>query len=347
MIPNRTSAWRAVAQRDRTYDGKFVYAVSSTRIYCRPSCASRRPTRSGVEFFETPALAERAGFRACKRCKPTSLSAPLIERAVTQASQYIAQHADERITLATLARNAGVSASHLQREFKRILGVSPREFQTAERHRRLGQRLRKGDTVSRASFDAGFGSSSRVYERAAESLGMTPAAVRRGGAGQRIQFSVVGSPFGRLLVAWTERGVCSVAFGDDDAALEHTLRTNFAKAEIRAAGPAIHEWVDAIVRSLRGDTMASSVPTDVQGTAFQRRVWRALQRIPRGTTLSYSQVAGRIGKPSAARAVARACATNPVALVVPCHRVVREDGDLGGYRWGMDRKRELLAAERE
>ncbi|MGH7677939.1 MAG: bifunctional DNA-binding transcriptional regulator/O6-methylguanine-DNA methyltransferase Ada [Gemmatimonadaceae bacterium] len=341
-LPDQSTAWRAVQQRDATFDGQFVYAVSSTRIFCRPSCSSRRPTRSRVEFFSSPADAERAGYRACKRCRPTSLAGRSIDRAVARASAYLKQHAAERVTLSALAREVGVSAFHLQRAFKRAMGISPREFHDAERRRLLTTRLRKGDTVSRATYEAGFGSSSRVYERP---LGMTPAAIRRGGAGQRIQYGIVDSPLGRLLVAYTERGVCAVAFGDSDAALEKSLRTDFAGAVINPAGSAIHEWITAIVRSVEGVDPKSPIPLDAQGTAFQWRVWTALQRIPRGTTLSYSDVAKRIGQPSAVRAVARACATNPVALVVPCHRVVREDGGLGGYRWGIERKAELLERE--
>jgi len=342
--PDRTTAWRAVQQRDYRFDGRFVYAVSSTRIFCRPSCSSRRPTRSRVEFFGSPADAERAGYRACKRCKPTSAEARSIDRAVARASAYLKEHADEPVTLATLAREVGVSAFHLQRVFKRALGISPREYRDAERRRLLASHLRRGDTVSRATYEAGFGSSSRVYER---SMGMTPATVRRGGAGQRIQFSIVDSPLGRLLGAYTEHGVCAVAIGDDDRALERAFRADFPEAEIHPAGTTIHEWISAIVKSLDGggDRSNGAIPLDARGTAFQWRVWNALQQIPRGTTLSYSEVAKRIGQPSAVRAVARACATNPVALVVPCHRVIREDGDLGGYRWGLERKKQLLERE--
>lgn len=339
-IPDTSTAWRAVQQRDRRYDGRFVYGVNSTGIYCRPSCSSRRPTRSRVEFFDSPASAERAGFRACKRCRPTSETST-IDEAVTRACEYIERHVEEPVTLAALSRAVGVSAFHLQRVFKRAMGISPREYRDAQRRRRLTNRLREGQSVSRATYEAGFGSSSRVYER---SLGMSPASVRKGGEGQRIQFSIVRSPLGRLLVAYTEHGVCSVAIGDDDRRLEQGLRRDFPNADVRAAGSTIHEWISAIVASIDGGT-SSAVPIDARGTAFQWRVWNALQRIPRGTTLSYSQVAQRIGKPSTARAVARACATNPVALVIPCHRVVREDGDLGGYRWGLDRKRALLERE--
>ena len=341
-LPDRSTAWRAVQQRDHRFDGQFVYAVSSTRIFCRPSCSSRRPTKSRVEFFNSAADAARAGYRACKRCRPTSSAASAIDRAVARASEFLKQHADTRVTLATLAGEVGVSAFHLQRAFKRALGLSPREYQDAERRRVLASRLRGGDTVSRATYEAGFGSSSRVYER---SMGMTPATIRRGGAGQRIQFSIVDCPLGRLLVAYTERGVCSVAIGDDDRALERAFRADFSEAEVHAAGTSIHEWITAIVRSVEGVRPNAAIPLDAQGTAFQWRVWNALQQIPRGTTLSYSEVAKRIGQPSAVRAVARACATNPVALVIPCHRVVREDGDLGGYRWGVERKRALLESE--
>ena len=342
-IPDST-AWRAVQQRDRAFDGRFVYAVSSTRIFCRPSCASRRPTKSRVEFFSSAADAQRAGYRACKRCRPGTSAIASIDQAIERASRYLSTHADERVTLAALSREVGVSAFHLQREFKRALGVSPREYHDAERRRILATRLRKGDTVSRATYEAGFGSSSRVYER---SMGMTPAAVRKHGQGQRIQFSIVDCSLGRLLVAYTERGVCAVAIGDDDRRLERDLRKDFDRAEIHAAGSTINEWITAIVRSLDEAPAAKSrIPIDAHGTAFQWRVWNALQQIPRGTTMSYSEVAKQIGQPSAARAVARACATNPVALVIPCHRVVRGDGDLGGYRWGVERKRALLAGEK-
>lgn len=343
MLPDRHTAWRAVQRRDASFDGRFVYAVSSTRVFCRPSCPSRRPSASRVEFFMSPAEAVRAGYRACKRCQPGGTAAS-IDATLAKVCDFIIAHADQRITLDTLSGVAGLSPSHLQRRFKRELGVSPREFQHAERRARLTSRLRAGATVSRATYDAGFGSSSRVYE---DSLGMTPAALRRGGEGHRIQFSIVPSPFGRLLVAYTERGVCSVALGDSDAALERAFRAGFPGADIHRAGAAIHEWITAIVAGLEGRAPAGTVPIDARGTAFQMRVWKALQRIPRGTTLSYSQVAKQIGSPTAVRAVARACATNPVALVVPCHRVVREDGGLGGYRWGIDRKRAILEQERQ
>jgi AraC family transcriptional regulator of adaptative response/methylated-DNA-[protein]-cysteine methyltransferase len=340
-LPDSATAWRAVQRRDKSFDGRFVYAVSSTRIFCRPSCSSRRPMKTNVRFFGSPTDAERAGYRACKRCRPTSTAGTAIDKALTAASAFLTQHADEPVTLSRLSREVGVSAFHLQRAFKRAFGVSPREFQDANRRRVLTTRLRKGDTVSRATYEAGYGSSSRVYER---KLGMSPAALKKGGQGQRIQFAIVSSPLGRLIGAYTEKGVCAVAIGDDDLALEQSLREQFPKAEINMAGSTINEWITEIVRSIGGG-INPSIPLDAQGSAFQWRVWKALQQIPRGTTLSYSEVAKKIGQPSAARAVARACATNPVALVIPCHRVVRDDGSLGGYRWGIDRKAELLERE--
>ena len=340
-LPDRPTAWRAVQQRDRSYDGRFVYAVSSTRIFCRPSCPSRRPTAATVEFFPSAADAQRAGYRACKRCRPATDSH--LRNPIAAVCEYISAHADERLTLPTLARVAHLSPFHLQRRFKQEMGITPREYQLAQRRTILTDGLRAGDTVSRATYNAGFSSSSRVYDR---SLGMTPAAVRRGGAGERIQFSIVDSPFGRLLAAYTERGVCGVVLGDDDDALERMFRAQFPAAQLHRAGETIHEWIRAIVSSLGGGPAAASVPLDVRGTAFQLRVWKALQRIPRGTTLSYGEVARRIGQPTAVRAVARACASNPVALVVPCHRVIREDGALGGYRWGVERKQAILDHER-
>ena len=345
-LPDSSTAWQAVQHRDRSFDGRFVYAVHSTRIFCRPSCSSRRPTRSKVEFFSSPLEAERAGYRACKRCRPTIAASSKMDQAIARACEYLTSHADEPMTLVALAREVGVSAFHLQRAFKRALGISPREYRDAERRRRLAERLRRGDTVSRATYEAGFGSSSRVYEHVSRSMGMTPATLKKGGAGERIQFSIVDSPLGRLLVAYTEHTPRSVAIGDDDRELERVFRADFAEAQIQSAGPAIHEWIAAIVRSIDGGGSSTAIPLDARGTAFQRRVWNALQLIPRGTTLSYSDVAKKIGQPNAVRAVARACATNPVALVVPCHRVICEDGSLGGYRWGIDRKQELLVREK-
>jgi AraC family transcriptional regulator of adaptative response/methylated-DNA-[protein]-cysteine methyltransferase len=297
-----------------------------------------------VRFFAAPDAAERAGFRACKRCRPRDAAAPR-RSAVERARRWIDEHVDEPLMLAQLATVAGVSPAHLQRTFTRALGMSPKAYHEARRAERLRTQLKGGQTVSRAIFEAGYGSGSRVYERAAGTLGMTPGRYKRGGAGVAVHFSVTGTPFGRLLVATTERGVCAVALGDDDDALERGLRAEFPQATIARADATHRERVGRIVAALRGEPQASDIPLDVQGTAFQWQVWRALQRIPRGETRSYGEVARAIGRPGAARAVARACASNRAALVIPCHRVVREDGASGGYRWGAERKARLLASE--
>ncbi|MFN2563595.1 MAG: bifunctional DNA-binding transcriptional regulator/O6-methylguanine-DNA methyltransferase Ada [Gemmatimonadaceae bacterium] len=340
-------AWAAVVGRDRRFDGRFVYAVRSTRVYCRPSCPSRRPAASNVVFFGNPADAERAGFRACKRCSPRASGEPAgAVAAVRRAATYIDAHADERITLAALARETGVSAFHLQRVFRRELGVTPREYQQARRLERLRAQLRRGQTVSRATYDAGFGSPSRVYEQAAAKLGMTPAAYRRGGDGVRIRFAIVASPLGQLLVAATPDGICTVNLGDSDAQLERRLRAEFPRAVVeRDEDGSLAALTARVLAHLRGEGPAHDLPLDVKGTAFQQQVWRALLAIPYGETRSYAAVAAAIGQPTATRAVARACATNPVAVVIPCHRVVRSDGGLGGYAGGIERKERLLEIE--
>jgi len=343
---DREEAWRAVEQRDVRFDGRFVYAVQSTRIYCRPSCPSRRPSRERVSFYSAPSAAEQAGFRACRRCHPREAGLTANAAAVERARAHIEEHPDETLTLATLAAAAGLSPFHLQRSFKRLLGVSPREYQGTLRVTRLKSRLRAGDTVSRATYEAGFGSSSRVYERSDEQLGMTPAAYRRGGAGMHIDYTIVDSPFGRLLVGATQRGVCAVALGDSDDALVRGLHRDFPSAEI-ARGDNVHrEWVSEVVKhtGVRGGD--AHVPLDLLGTRFQQRVWTLLRKIPPGRTRSYSEIAAALGTPRATRAVARACASNRVSIVIPCHRVVRSDGSLGGYRWGVERKERLLESER-
>jgi AraC family transcriptional regulator of adaptative response/methylated-DNA-[protein]-cysteine methyltransferase len=344
--PDPAEAWAAVVGRDRQFDGRFVYAVRSTGVYCRPSCPSRRPTASNVVFFDDAAGAERAGFRACKRCRPRANGAPAgAAAAVREAAAFIDAHADERITLAALARRTGVSPFHLQRVFRRELGVTPREYQQARRLDRLRAQLRRGETVSRATYDAGFGSPSRVYEQAAR-LGMTPAAYRRGGQGIRIRFAIVPSPLGQLLVASTASGVCTVSLGDTETELERRLRAEFPRAIVeRDDDGSLAELAGRVVAHIRGDGPAHDFPLDVRGTAFQQQVWRALLAIPYGETRSYAEVAAAIGQPTATRAVARACATNPVAVVIPCHRVVRSDGGLGGYAGGVERKERLLEIE--
>ena len=342
-----SEAWRAVESRDARYDGRFVFAVRSTGVFCKPSCPSRRALRANVEFYSTTAAAERAGFRACLRCRPTegSTANPAIER----ARLYLDAHADGLVSLEDLASHVGLSASHLQRSFKRLVGVSPREYQAENRMRRLKSRLRAGDTVSRATYEAGFNSSRGVYERASSSLGMTPAAYRRGGAGVRIGYTIADAPVGRVLVATTERGVCAVELGATDADVERALRADFPNAAIERDDDAHDTWVRAVLDRVREPMRASShrIPLDVNGTEFQRRVWDALRAIPAGERRSYAEVAEAIGSPKSSRAVAQACASNRLAVVIPCHRVVRGDGELSGYKWGVQRKRLLLAKEAE
>jgi len=338
----RTRMWRRVLAHDATADGTFVYAVRTTGIYCRPSCPSRRPKPGSVEFYPAPAAAERAGFRPCKRCAPHQ---PDHQRAaVLAACRYIDEHSDERLTLKTLGRCAGASPFHLQRLFKRIVGVSPREYQETRRIARFKNGVSNGSTVSGASFDAGFGSSSRLYEKSAQ-LGMTPARYRNKGVGLEMAFTTFGSPLGTVLVAATDRGVCSVSLGANAPTLEAALRAEFSAAAITRNNRSLRDYVRRIARYFAGRNPDLELPLDVRATAFQRKVWNTLRSIPYGTTRSYSDIARRAGKPRAARAVARAIATNPVALLIPCHRVVRKDGELAGYRWGVARKAALLAQE--
>ena len=338
--------WKALASRDSAADGTFIYAVTSTGIYCRPSCPSRRPRADRVRFFDTTLEARQAGFRACKRCRPDTvgIGPPGIE-AVRRASAYLAAHADHTVTLGHLARVVSMSPHHLQRRFKAIVGLSPREFQSAVRAGRLRTSLRDGRDVTTAIYEAGYGSPSRVYEAAPTGKGMSLSNYRRGGAGMRIGYAVIPSAVGQVLVAATETGVCSVKIGNSESSLAGDLRREYPAADIEANLKPRNDWIDAIARHLRGDALPPDLPIDVRATAFQWKVWRALQRIPYGETRAYAEVAKSIGKPKAARAVARACAANPVCLVVPCHRVVPAAGGAGGYRWGAVRKARLLSGE--
>jgi AraC family transcriptional regulator of adaptative response/methylated-DNA-[protein]-cysteine methyltransferase len=343
-----THQWRIVLARDRRYDGDFVYAVRSTGIYCRPSCPSRRPRRTLVRFFPIPEAAEAAGFRACRRCHPGRLQPhdPAVAL-VREMCRAIDAQPDGPADLTDLGRRVGRSPHQVLRAFRRVLGVSPREYRDAKRLSRLKSSLKEMPHVSPAIYEAGFGSSSRVYERAAGALGMTPATYARGGRGATIRYSIVASPLGTLLVAATERGLCKISLGDSAAALERDLRREFPAAHIaRDTGPQ-SGWVQTILAHLAGTEPHLDLPLDIRATAFQQRVWNALRKIPYGSTRSYRAVARAIGNPGATRAVARACATNPVALVIPCHRVVREDGQPGGYRWGMERKEALLKREKD
>lgn len=335
--------WRSVLARDATADGNFVYAVRTTGIYCRPSCPSRRPKPESVEFYPAPAAAERAGFRPCKRCAPHQ---PDRQRAAMLAAcRYIDEHCDERLTLKTLGRRVGASPFHLQRLFKRIVGVSPREYQEARRIARFKNGVSNGGTVSGATFDAGFSSSSRLYEKSAQ-FGMTPARYRNKGLGLTITFTTFSSPLGQVLLAATERGVCSVSLGANAAQLAAALRAEFSAATLVRDDQRLLRDARRIARYLAGSNPDLDLPLDIRATAFQRKVWNLLCAIPYGTTRSYSDIARRAGSPRAVRAVARAIATNPVALLIPCHRAVRKGGELAGYRWGLARKAALLAREK-
>jgi AraC family transcriptional regulator of adaptative response/methylated-DNA-[protein]-cysteine methyltransferase len=346
---NETAKWDAVLAHDRAADGLFVYAVHSTGIYCRPSCPSRRPRRDRVAFFETPIAAREAGFRACKRCKPDTAAAiadPWIDK-IRRACVYLS-NVEGHPALATLAARLGGSPYHLQRNFKRLVGVSPREYAEAIRLRKVKGRLRQAGDITGAMLDAGYGSSSRFYERAVPKLGMSPSTYRRGGAGMTIGYAIVESPntaLGRLLVAATPRGVCAVSMGASDAELTRALAREYPAATIAADAGALTAWTRAILAHLAGRQPRLDLPLDVQATAFQWQVWQALAQIPYGETRTYTDVARAIGRPRAVRAVARACATNPVALAIPCHRVVPAAGGQGGYRWGVGRKKALLKSE--
>jgi AraC family transcriptional regulator, regulatory protein of adaptative response / methylated-DNA-[protein]-cysteine methyltransferase len=358
------SRWRAVQSRDRRADGSFVYGVRSTGIYCRPSCPSRKPGREQVVFFPLPEAAEQRGFRECRRCRPRAV--PMRDTRIAtvarvcreieahvQADPGVDLRSDTRLTLAVLGRSAGLSPHQLDRAFRTAMGITPRQYADAQRMRRLKSNLKKGDNVTTALYEAGYGSSSRLYERAPTHLGMTPAAYGRGGAGMEIHYTIVDSPLGRLLVGATDRGVSALYLGESGAALRAALQKEYPAAILTAEEPAtgrrssgrLGERVGKILAHLRGQEPHLDLPTDVQGTAFQRRVWEELRKIPYGSTKTYTEVAHAIGRPKAIRAVARACATNPVSVVVPCHRVVRRDGNLAGYRWGVGRKQALLEHE--
>jgi AraC family transcriptional regulator of adaptative response/methylated-DNA-[protein]-cysteine methyltransferase len=337
--------WNAVLARDAARDGEFVFAVSSTGVYCRPSCAARRPRRENVQFFLKPEAAEQAGYRACLRCRPKSFSGNAESDAAKAICRFIEQHLDEPLTLDRLGKEFRQSPFHLQRRFKAVLGITPREYADSCRLRMLKRNLQAGDSVTRAMYDAGYGSSSRLYEKTAAQLGMTPDKYRRGAIASAIRYTCADSPLGRMLVAATERGICAIQFACSDGELMEGLKREFPFAARKVDEGGLRSWVSALLRHMRGKDLDSSLPLDIRATAFQRRVWAYLQSIPFGATRSYSQVAKGIGRPSATRAVARACATNPVAVAIPCHRVVREDGSMGGYRWGTERKKVLLEIE--
>jgi AraC family transcriptional regulator of adaptative response/methylated-DNA-[protein]-cysteine methyltransferase len=351
-IMNNPELWQAVLSRDASRDGSFVFAVRSTGIYCRPSCPARRPRREQVSFFQLPEAAEQAGFRACRRCHPrrAQTADPQIEL-VRRICHAIDEHDEESLTLKTLSTETGVSAHHLQRTFKNVMGITPRQYAESRRLDQFKTKVKSGASVTDAMYDAGYGSSRGLYEKSSARLGMTPATYGRGGQGMRIIYTIAGCPLGRVLVAATERGVCSVALGDSDSKLTESLFAEYPKASIDSRdtviSPSLNLWLNKVLDHISGKSPRIDLPLDIQATAFQWRVWEELQRIPLGTTRSYQEIAKAIGKPKAVRAVAGACAGNHVALVIPCHRVIREDKELGGYRWGLDRKRNLLEGERQ
>lgn len=345
--PDADAAWQAVVARDPESDGRFVTAVVTTGIYCRPTCPARRPLRRNVRFYADPRAAEAAGFRACKRCRPSEARPEPARRLAEAARGYLDAHLDETVTLARLAEEVGASPWHLQRTFKKIFGQTPQAWVNARRLERVRRTLREERDVTTAMYEAGFTSASQLYSQSNARLGMTPGSWRRGGRGVRVRFGTAPSPVGRVLVAATERGVCAVILGAGDRELEAELRRELPEAAIEPGGPELRGWIDEVVRRAAGDAPSFEVPVDVGGTGFQRRVWEALTEIPRGETRTYGEIAAHLGSPGAARAVGRACATNPLPVVVPCHRVVPAAGGFGGYRGGVEIKRRLLAEERE
>ncbi len=348
---NSEQCWEAVEKRDSSHDGNFFFGVMTTGVYCRPSCPARPPLRKNVRFYESPADAERDGLRPCLRCRPlATLGADPNTERVRELCRYIEAHSDARLKLDELAAVAKLSPFHLQRSFKAIVGLTPKQYLEAARLKKLKNGLKSAKDVTEAVYDAGYGSSSRVYERADTRLGMTPKQYRQGGLDVKITHVTVESPVGLMMIGATDRGLCFVQFGESNDALVKALAKEYPAAELEAMQEPYHpdfaKWVQALTQHLAGGQPHLDLPLDIRATAFQMRVWNYLQSIPYGEVQSYSEVAAGIGQPSAARAVARACASNRVAIVIPCHRVIRGTGELGGYRWGLARKRTLIDRER-
>lgn len=348
---NKELHWQAALARDASRDGQFVYGVLTTGVYCRPSCPSRKPLRDNVRFYATPQAAERDGLRPCKRCRPEApvSNDPMAER-MRALCRHIEAHPADSATLENLSRQANLSPFHLQRRFKAAIGVTPRQYAEACRLRELKETLRRGGSVTDAIYDAGFGSASRVYERVVTQIGMTPSQYRAGGAGMEISYASAKTPLGLLMVAATDRGLCFIQLGDSEAEMRERLRAEYPAATIAAIPPGaegpFRQWMQALCDYLEGSGIGLDLPTDLRGTAFQMKVWDFLRQIPYGEVRTYKQVAASVGRPQAIRAVANACAANRVALTIPCHRVIRGDGGLGGYRWGIERKRALIERER-
>jgi AraC family transcriptional regulator of adaptative response/methylated-DNA-[protein]-cysteine methyltransferase len=337
--------WLAVQERDRQWDGKFVYAVTTTRVYCRPACPARAPKRQNVQFFDGPDAARRAGFRACRRCKPDQ-SQPASREVVERVQRYINEHLDRTVPLKELAAHIGLSQFHLQRLFKAETGISPKQYADGQRMQLFKREARSGRSLTDAMFEAGYSSSSRLYDRAAGQLGMTPSAYRKKGSGVNIEWAFADCRLGSYLIAATEKGLCFLQFGNNAERLLEALQAEFPQAQISANNHSLDKWMASVYEFLEQPDRKLAVPVDLTGTAFQVMVWEHLRKIPVGETRTYSEVARAIGKPRAVRAVANACASNNVAIAVPCHRVIREDGGLGGYRWGIARKRALLDHEK-
>lgn len=339
--------WRALVRRDEAADGAFVYSVKTTGVYCRPNCRSRLPRRENVRFHATCAEAQAAGFRPCKRCRPTQTS-PAERRAAAIANACrLIEQSDELPTLAELAAAAGMSSYHFHRLFKAQTGVTPKAYAQGRRAERLRSELTRRKTVTEAMVRAGFDSSGRFYETAREALGMSPKAYQTGGAGTTIRFAIGQCWLGAILVAATEKGVCAILLGDDAEELAHDLERRFPRAQLLGGDAAFERFVAQVVGFVADPARGWDLPLDVRGTAFQQRVWQALREIPAGTTASYAEIARRVGRPHSFRAVGQAIAANPIAVAIPCHRVVRTDGSLSGYRWGVDRKSKLQQRERK
>ena len=339
--------WAALVRRDRAFDGRFVYSVRTTGVYCRPSCAARAARRENVAFHASPAAAEAAGFRACLRCRPNGESLEQRHAALIDRACRLIDSAEEEPDLEALSRAAGLSRFHFHRLFKNRLGVTPKAYAAARRAARTAAALARTATVTDAIYDGGFGSSGRFYASAVERLGMTPSARRRGGTGETIWFATGPCSLGSILVAATDKGIVAITLGDDPHLLVDDLQNRFPGADLVGGDAAFEGLVARVVGVVESPRLGLDLPLDIRGTAFQERVWRALREIPAGETLSYAEVARRIGSPKAVRAVAGACAANALAVAIPCHRVVRTGGDLSGYRWGVERKRTLLDREAE
>jgi AraC family transcriptional regulator, regulatory protein of adaptative response / methylated-DNA-[protein]-cysteine methyltransferase len=341
--------WQAILERDARFDGVVYYGVHSTGIYCKPSCPSRKPKAANVQLFFDPDEAERAGFRACLRCHPKEGGKTNEQvEIVREICRYIEKNIEGSLTLRELGWKAGFDPTHLQKLFKRLTGVTPRQYIEARRLSafKLELRVNRRD-VTNATYEVGYGSSSRVYERAAEHIGMTPATYRKGAPGVHISYAIGDCSLGRILLATTDKGVCSVKIGDSDSMLLKEFYAEFHNAIVKRDQNSLGEWLRALISEVEGKGHPLSLPIDIQLTTFQRRVYEALRRIPRGETRSYSQLAIELGNPKGCRAVARACATNPVAILIPCHRVIGTSGSLTGYRWGLERKKELLEKEKQ